>query len=394
MRVAARRLAVGAVFVLVATFVAVPASAQSGARELGVGSAMYPRLIRLQHSGWWYDGRILASLVAFSGGTHAEILESTDDGTSFHRVGQVTDPAASSGACCGTLYELPARLGALPAGTVLWAGSFGMGNGRDGEGAGARSIRVWASRDHGRSWRYLSECATNPPGVGLWEPELTMTAGGRLACFFGDESFRGHSQVIAMTLSSDGLHWSGPDAVVATPPGNERPGMPVIRRLPDGRYFLSYENCNVPGHHCGGYWRMSSDGVHWGDPAGYGHRIATPDGHYFQHAQTIALVPGGPHGTRIVSVGQLYVDAASRPAPGNGSTVLVNDDFGSGPWYPAPAPVAVAHPRNAPCPNYSSALLATGGGDRLLEIATHTPSGTADAGNCRAYVASGPLATG
>lgn len=358
------------------------------AKQLTDGDAMYPRLIRLQHSGWFHDGRILASVMAADGGPHAGILQSTDDGRSFHEIGRIADPAASTGSCCGTLFELPRRLGELPSGTLLWAGSFGAGLGTDGHGAGARSIRVWASRDHGRSWSYLSDCADNPAGVGLWEPELTMTGNGRLACFFGDESQRGtHSQVIATTLSADGVHWGGRRDVVATPRTGERPGMPVVRRLPGGEYVMSYENCNVPGYFCGGYLRTSPDGVHWGDPAEYGEQVRTGDGHYFQHAPTIALVPGGPNGTRIVAVGQIYVDAGGAPAPGDGRSVLVNDGLGGGSWYRAPAPIAIPDTRDAPCPNYSSALLATHGGRALLEVATDLGDGD----RCHAYYATGTL---
>lgn len=395
---ARRRVAMTVLVMLCAVF-SLPAAASAATtggtaqldtapHQLTDGAAMYPRLIRLHHSGWFANGRIVASVMAFDGGPHASILQSTNEGESFHEIGRISDPAAGSGSCCGTLYELPARLGGLPRGALLWAGSFGAGLGKEGSGAGPRSIRVWASLDHGRDWSYLSECANNPAGVGLWEPELTMTAQGRLACFFGDESQRAtHSQVIAMTVSADGVHWGKRRDVVATARQGERPGMPVVRRLPDGRYVMSYENCNVPGYFCGGYIRSSADGVHWGDPGDYGEQVRTADGHFFQHAQTIALVPGGPHGTRIVSIGQIYVDTGGVPAPGNGRSVLVNDDLGAGPWYRAPAPIAIPDSRNAPCPNYSSALLATHGGRALLEVATDLGSSSA----CRAYYATGTL---
>lgn len=351
-------------------------------RRLVAGNALYPRLVRLEHSGTAENGRIVSSVVSFAGGTHAAILQSSDDGASFEQIGSINDPMAGSGECCGTMLELPAALGNLPAGTLLWAGSFGHDKGP------GMAVRVWASRDDGRNWSYLSECAANRGRAGLWEPALALAAEGRLACYFGDESQNPvHSQVIAMTTSADGIHWSKRSTVVATGRSGERPGMPVVRRLPGGRYFMSYENCNVPHYFCGGYERFSPDGIHWKNPAAYGTAIRTADGHYFQHAQTVALLPGGPHGTRIVSIGQIYVDAKGHPAPGNGNMILVNDDLGAGPWHPEPAPLPVPRPYDNPCPNYSSALLATHGGHALLESATTFASN----GSCRAYYASSPV---
>ncbi|MBO0840621.1 MAG: exo-alpha-sialidase, partial [Sciscionella sp.] len=267
-----------AAVLLISVGLAVPSSAtEDGKTQLPTGTSMYPRLIRLA------DGSLLTSVLGFDSGTQTSLLRSTDEGATFHQVGTIVDGNSSAGECCGTLFQLPRPVDGLPAGTVLWAGSFGQNGGAQRR----MSIRVWASRDDGAHWSYLSTCARNDTAAALWEPELSQAADGRLACYFGDESQNPtHSQVVAMTTSADGVHWSAKSTVIATARTAERPGMANVRRLPDGRYLMTYENCNVPHYFCGGYIRFSADGVHWGDPGDYGTKVSTADGHYFQHAQT------------------------------------------------------------------------------------------------------------
>ena len=105
-----------------------------------------------------------------------DIQESTDGGKSFRQVGTVADPegADGKGLCCATLYELPQQVGDMPAGTLLWAASFGQDEKPDRR----MSIRVFKSTDHGRKWSYLSTVATAPDAKGLWEPEFSIDAAG------------------------------------------------------------------------------------------------------------------------------------------------------------------------------------------------------------------------
>src|SRR3954466_4366202 len=87
----------------------VPASAATGTLLQPAGASLYPRAIRLQHSGA-ANGRILASVVSFRGSANGVgvIHESTNNGASFAEVGTVADPEAANnqGLCCATLFEL------------------------------------------------------------------------------------------------------------------------------------------------------------------------------------------------------------------------------------------------------------------------------------------------
>ncbi|TNC28804.1 sialidase family protein [Amycolatopsis alkalitolerans] len=354
--------------------------AQGAERQrLAVGS--YPRLVRLEHG--VYKGRIIAAVSGWdAGGPFAPVFESTDEGASFHQIGQIRDPEGVKGECCGTLFELPRRIGSLRAGTLLWAASYGQSAGPERRMA----IKIWASRDGGRRWSFLSEAARSHNDDGVWEPEFDVDAGGTLWLHFADETEAPrYAQVLNRVGSTDGIHWGTKQLTLAIPPDRVRPGMPQVRRLPDGRYYFGYEICNYGKLYCNPYFKISPDGANFGDPGDPGTRVVAPGGDYFQHAQTVTLFPGGPNGTRILMVGQLYTNPKGDPLPTNGQVLLANDDFGAGPWHEVPAPVRVPSAFNDFCPNYSSALLPVDGGRDVLEIAADYENGL-----CTTYFGKGP----
>jgi hypothetical protein len=371
--------------------VRLPMRTNESAKPLTGNVSLYPRAIRLRHNGA-ANGRIIASVVTFTDrGGEGAILESVDDGRTFHQVGSIpaSQQAGTPGLCCASIFELPRRVGDLRAGTLLWAGSVGADAGPDRR----MTQRVWRSDDLGRTWSYLSNCAESPSPRGMWEPEFSVDAAGRLVCHFADESegVEG-SQRLARTVSTDGVTWGTKQVTVQSRPGAFRPGMPVVRQLPDGTYLMVYEICGVPGQYdCAVYSRTSPDGADWGDPDDTGTMIAATSGRYFTHTPTIAVVPRSGDTARIVLVGQLLQNADGTQAAGNGATLMVSERNGRGPWREIPAPVAVPDAYNNYCPNYSSTLVPSQDGQRILEIATDY----ADNGVCMAYFATGRLtATG
>ena len=371
MRRWARVLAPLVALVLVMT--ATPAQAASGTRLV---NGSYPRLIRLENSA--YQGRIIAAVSSWDArGPYAPIFESTDEGRTFHQIGEIRDPEA--GECCGTLYELPQRVGRLSRGTLIWAAAYGQSGGPDRR----MSIRLYASRDGGRHWSFLSEAAGSHNNDGVWEPELTVDAGGTLWVHFADETEAPrYAQVLNRVGSTDGINWGTKQLTMAIPPDRVRPGMPIVRKLPDGRYYFAYEICNYGNRYCDPYFKISPDGANYGAPNDPGTRVDTAGGAYFQHAQTVALFPGN----KLVMVGQLYADPKGKMLPANGQVLLANDKLGAGNWYEIPAPVKVPKAYNNWCPNYSSALLPVDNGRNVLEIAADYDNGV-----CTTYFAKGPL---
>ncbi len=372
--------------------------AATAAQQLDTEQSMYPRVIRLAHSGS-ANGRLLASVSASSTGgvtDMARIFESSDSGASFHLLSKIQDPQATGGrgACCATLFELPRQLGAQPAGTLLFATTVGMKN----SAAGRRpEIRVWKSGDHGATWSYLSSCAvgseSTPSTEGLWEPEFAVDARGALDCYFSDETQTGYSQAIAMVTSTDGGATWGAERLVVATASTDRPGMATVRALPNGTWFMSYELCGQRSDACRVYYRTSADGWNWGDPTDPGTVAATPDGKYLYHAPTIAWTPSGGANGRILLIGDLVKDASGNILrPQSGSTIFVNTENGFGHWFELDAPVTVsfsASPTSTEivCSNYSSSLLPAADGSSVLELATER---LAD-GSCEAFFASGSL---
>ncbi|WP_326807328.1 MULTISPECIES: exo-alpha-sialidase [unclassified Streptomyces] len=351
-----------------------------GRALLQKGSAMYPRAIRLEHNGR-DNGRVLVSTVTHPGGDAlGDFQESTDDGARFHRAGTLADPKAAKGRglCCATLYELPQRIGDMPAGTLLWAASFGQD-----EKDRRMSVRVFKSTDLARSWSYVSTVATASGTGGLWEPEFSVDAEGNLVCHYSDETDPAHSQKLVAARSEDGVSWSRPRDTVASTPHADRPGMSVVRRLPGGSYLMTYEICAPAGQFdCVTHYRTSSDGWNWGDPTHLGFRPETADGEYFKHAPTLAWAPekGNPQG-KLFLVGQAMYRADGSRAPDSGRVIWTNSKGGRGPWRKIPAPVSVKTTKLGPCPNYSSSLLPSSDGSQVLEVATDTVGG-----QCMPYV--------
>jgi hypothetical protein len=358
------------------------ASAASGTKLMNDVS-FYPRSIRLQHSGA-NNGRIIANVASDTArGADGVIFESTNNGASFQPVGRVEDPwgAAGRGGCCESLFELPQQIGSMPAGTLLWAGSMGRQ-------AGQSQLRIWKSNDIGRTWSYVSSCYVTPNGLGLWEPELSIDAAGRLVCHFADETEQpARSQILSRTVSTDGVNWSGKAQTVASTTSGHRPGMPVVEKLPNGTYYMVYEICGLAGqYHCELRFRTSSDGWNWGAVTDLGRRLTTLDGKYFTHTPNLAWVPNGTPNGRLLLIGQVLTNADGSIAAGNGATMFVNTENGNGNWFEATSPVSVPGARDNVCPNYSSSLLPSVDGNSVLEIATdYDPADN----RCKAYYATG-----
>jgi hypothetical protein len=99
------------------------ASATRGTLMADVFGA-YPRLVRQSHHpDAALNGRLIASMSSTEGGQPVgAIYGSRDDGKTFSRIGAIADPELKHGMCCGTLYELPVKIGALPAGTLAVLG--------------------------------------------------------------------------------------------------------------------------------------------------------------------------------------------------------------------------------------------------------------------------------
>ncbi|MER7279823.1 AbfB domain-containing protein [Dactylosporangium sp. NPDC000244] len=368
-------VALAAALVLLPQFAAEAATG----RNVSADAAMYPRAIRLAHSGS-ANGRVIATMTQFpAGGPAGGIYESVSDGGGFQRVGTVADPDARQGLCCTSLFELPQAVGGLGAGTLLWAGAVGQ----DGGDGRRMSIKLWASTDVGRSWRSLATVARSGNSGGLWEPELYVDSAGRLVTLFADESQPGRSQVLVQSTSADGVNWSARTPIVTGPQSGNRPGMPAVERLADGRWLLAYEVCGFGGQYdCAVRSRTSTDGTSWGDPARLDPVVTAGDGRYLTATPTLATTATG----RVLLIGQRVRNADGTDSAVNERAMLASADNGRS-WTVTATPVAVPGARSAVCPNYSPVVVPTADGTGVLQVTTDdTGSG------CHAVYAEGLLA--
>jgi hypothetical protein len=358
----------------------------------------YPRLVRLEHqSDTRRNGRIVASLTEHAGGRwQAGFHASSDDGATFARIGALVDAEFAKGLCCGTLFEMPQAVGALPAGTLLYSASIGA----DTPGA-FMEHRIYRSDDGGASFRRIegATCGRSSVprtvgalGSGIWEPEFLVAADGSLACIYSDETEPGKSQVLKLTATSDGTSWSPPRVIVAGPAPSDRPGMAGVRKLPSGRYAMTFETCSTARLDCAAHLMISTDGLAWGALGELGTRPQTAAGQYFRHAPTLAWTgaPGRATGG-FVLIGQIVAgDGAGVDVSANGRAFLLNERAdGGGEWRLAAAPIGLASAPQASnwCQNYSTPLLPSPDGRQILMMQTDSTA----QGGCEARFGRGPL---
>jgi len=333
-------------------------SAASG--SLLAESSFYPRLVRIAQGPARANGHILAS-------TNGQIFESDDEGRSFFSLSTV--PAAPGGKfrCCETLFEMPKDVGTLHAGTLLFAGTYDAGT--------DPAIEIFTSTDEGHHWTYNATPVSGrgeKGAGGLWEPEFLVARDQALVMFWSDETFVCCSQKLQKIRTFDGASWKDRSDVVASTSERDRPGMIVVRELPTGLYFMTYEICGDPANGCAVFYRTSRDGWNYGNASFLGKRIETADGKFFEHAPANIWAPSAlsPNGV-IVVIGQVLHNRDGSVAGDNGRVLFVNPLLdGSGPWQTVRAPVEVPNSYDNYCPNYSSALLSIDGGAGLLELAS------------------------
>lgn len=325
------------------------------------------RVVRLQYAAQPEQrAQMIATATSPVGGPHTDVYAADQTGSLFRQIGTISDPQFRTGLCCGTLYELPRAVGALPQGALLWAASVGQK-----PEYRPMAIKIYDSQDEGRTWRYLSEIRSPNKG-GIWEPEFTLGRDGALIMFFSDETDQAqYSQTIKKVRTYDGVNWRDMGYVVASDIQSDRPGMPVVRLLSGGQYMMTYE--------LGGpaqfivYYRLSDDGWNWGNPTNVGTEIRLPNSTFPAHTPRFTVMPDGA----ILLTSQLIETPQLTLGAQNGRVLLVNRAGNPAtPWQTIPAPVPVPGACSETCrkyqwcPNYSSALLPSENGTQVLEFAS------------------------
>jgi hypothetical protein len=332
--------------------------------------ASYPRVIQLQH----YAPGKGQLLVTFSGGGGGgmPIYRSIDNGETFQFFSEVKGLRGQP-----ALYELPVKMGEFPAGTIMAAAGLEQSD------PAKRALALSYSSDGGKTWQYLSTYAEGGPGrydpadrAGLslqqnpvFEPYLYADVKSRLVVYFSDERYKkdGHSQLLDHRVSNDGGRtWDDLVFDVAIPDGLVRPGMAVVTRAGNGKFFMTYEMVSMPGYPLEPrtnpvYFKVSDDGLNWGDYKHPGRLIQDRWRQFPAATPYVVWSPWpAPNGTLLVSGrGIMRFDLG---LVGNG--MMINRDNGEGVWTLIETPI-----RYIPNPSgYSQTMIPLGDGREILQL--------------------------
>jgi len=331
---------------------------------------LYPRIIELRHSGP-HNGTLYATFEEYTYETPSfPIYRSRDGGKNWALISRVQDPGKRGLRYQPHLFEVPQDTGCLKQGDLLCAGS------QIPERMDKTTLQLYRSRDLGATWEYLSTIVSGGPAATdnpdrtverpVWEPYLYLDRNGDLVVYYSDERFldRGYNQLLAHQVSKDGgLSWGAEVFDVAIPDGKLRPGMPIVVKLPNGKYFMVYEMVGMTIPYI--YGRFSDDGLDWGDPADYGTLLACEDGFCLASTPYVVWTPvGGPQGTILVS-GRMSSQGARLEAPGY---LLANYRCGEGFWEKVEMPVF--YDSRYGRSGYSQSMQMADGDTKLL---MHTP---------------------
>ena len=262
--------------------------------------SLYPRAIRLEHSGS-SNGTLLATFEQYTSGTPVfPIYRSTDNGNSWTKLSNVADTQNGWGMRWEPqLFELPTAMGNFPAGTLLIAGDSVPAN------RSATKIDMYASTDHGATWTFVSNIATGGQATAsngftpVWEPFFLMN-GSRLVVYYSDQRDPAHGQKLVHQVSTDGVNWGPVVDDVAVSTYSARPGMATVAQLPNGNYVMTYEYGGAPEGNFAVYYKISSDPEAFGSATGI--PLRTTDGNVPCCNPVVSWLPtGGANGTLVVS---------------------------------------------------------------------------------------------
>ncbi|KAH7321740.1 Sialidase [Rhexocercosporidium sp. MPI-PUGE-AT-0058] len=164
------------------------------------------------------------------------IYKSTNGGLSWTHVTDVKDTKNGWGLTWEPhLYVLPSAIGQYPAGTLLLAVDS-VPTDRH-----AYNIDLYASRDQGVTWNFVSNIAKTNGRGDMYEPFLVAFQ-GQLICYFSDGRDSKYSQKLTHVTSSNLVNWSANVDDVTGSVQSDRPGMPTVAALPNGKWIMTYEN--------------------------------------------------------------------------------------------------------------------------------------------------------
>ncbi|CAN7265373.1 RICIN domain-containing protein [Paenibacillus sp. LjRoot153] len=203
--------------------------------------ALSPRTVQLTHSGT-NNGKMYTTWENRTTGIPTfPIYESTNNGLSWAKVGDVSNTVDGPGwgmQNCPQLFELPQAIGSLAAGTLLAVGDATPSD------MSATKLEMYKSTDLGRTWTFVSTITTagaNAVGADpVWEPWL-LVENNKLIVYYSDERDPAHAQTLVHQTTTDGVNWSSVVNDVVWPDAVTRPGMPIVAKMANGNFIMTFE---------------------------------------------------------------------------------------------------------------------------------------------------------
>ena len=282
-------------------------------------SGSYPSITQLCHQPKAEDnGKLIATMSATSANgdntTVACVMMSSDDGKTWSCIARPQEKLIKGLSSVGSMahiYELPAKVGDMPAGTLLYSYNSVDYN----KTSGKSILAVWRSFDCGYTWdEYVIIDEAGGLEEGIWEPFMTYCEeDGYLYCFYSDDSDPDHDQKVVYKRSKDGVNWEGEGGKIGTGSGKDvepvdvvaindfsyRPGMPVITKMGNGEYFIVYELVTGTAPI---YYKKTKDLSDWGDPNHEGYCIKVDGNIYSASAPACVWISaGGEKGILVVT---------------------------------------------------------------------------------------------
>ena len=298
-----------------------PSLIDSPTRENRTATMKYPAITELNYQeDKSKNGILIATGERWIGDHLCPVYRSVDGGSTWEIVTFLEDPYHKGfrTAFAPSVYEMPYAVGDMPAGTLI------LGCDSINEAWSQVYIVLFRSYDQGQTWEAFATVASAPSASstgGVWEPNFVCTEDGTLIVYYSDEVDPKYNQKLVLKYTKDGVNWSESVDTVALNSGGLRPGMPVVTRMGDGRYFMAYEIVGMPGNPI--YYKISDNPLDWGDPSKYGKPVvsgtkapaATP---------WVAWSPvGGENGMLVLTSWRM-----SRGTSKTGSDMFVSFDCG------------------------------------------------------------------
>ncbi|MGM9646736.1 MAG: sialidase family protein [Eubacteriales bacterium] len=250
----------------------------------------------------------------------AQIHRSTDGGVTWDTVARISDPIhkAFNNFYAPCLFELPVSVGDMPRGTII------LGTNSVSPAWDVTHIMLYRSFDQGQTWEYFSTVAQSYRNTefGVWEPNFVCTDEGRLICYYSDDDDKVCSQKLVLKYTDDGVNWSEQIDTVALENRGLRPGMPVVKRMGDGRYIMVYEIVGMTNNPV--YFKITDNPIDWGEPTQIGTLIRSKDRKSLAATPWVEWIPAGGQQGMLVVTGWRMSSGSSN----TGSDIFVSFNCG------------------------------------------------------------------